>query len=65
MSISEQMEDGEVCTICTMPFVEDYGYPLACEECGGDGVLFTNATDEVKIQNGWQPPANNEKRESE
>ena len=37
--ISDAMVDGEICTICCCPFEEEYGYPLACEECGGDGVL--------------------------
>ncbi len=38
--IADAMLDGECCTICGMEFEEDYGYPLACEGCGGDGVLI-------------------------
>lgn len=37
---AEMMVNGEVCTICGMFFDEEYGYPKACEACGGDGVLL-------------------------
>jgi DNA-directed RNA polymerase subunit RPC12/RpoP len=48
------MEEGVLCALCGQPFLEDYGYPLACEDCGGDGVLFKDATDAEKIANGWR-----------
>ncbi len=37
--IADSMIEGEICTICGLPFKESYGYPLACQDCGGDGVL--------------------------
>lgn len=36
-----QMENGEICAICKQGFVERYDRALACEDCGGDGVLAT------------------------
>ena len=38
---NRRMEDGEICAICQQDFMEDYGHALACESCGGDGVLAT------------------------
>jgi len=35
----DRMENGDICTICQQDFIEEYGHPLACEDCGGDGVL--------------------------
>ncbi len=37
----ERMEEGDICCLCGKSFVETYGRPLACEDCGGDGVLAT------------------------
>jgi len=34
-----RMEEGDICCLCEQQFSETYGRPLACEECGGDGVL--------------------------
>jgi len=33
------MEEGDICCICERELNETYGRPLACEDCGGDGVL--------------------------
>jgi hypothetical protein len=36
----DQFENGEMCLICYQKTAEPYGRPGACEDCGGDFVLF-------------------------
>lgn len=38
--IADMMIDGEICQECGQFFQEEYGYPVSCVECGGDGVLI-------------------------
>ena len=47
----KDIEYGAVCAICHKPFMELYDRPLACEDCGGDGVLDEQAIEEVKSNN--------------
>lgn len=44
----ENIEDGCFCILCEMSFAEAYGRPLACEGCGGDGVLDERAVADKK-----------------
>ena len=44
-----QFESGERCLICYERTAEPYGRPGACEDCGGDFVLYKN-TDDYKMR---------------
>ena len=41
MKKSYQIEEGIICAICHEEFMEENSRPMACENCGGDGVLAT------------------------
>lgn len=45
MSKLEDMENGDICTICESRTAETYGRPGACEDCGGDFVLYEDTND--------------------
>jgi len=36
--LTEKLENGELCAICNEELIEDYGWPIACEDCGGDAL---------------------------
>ena len=38
-AIPDLIETGQICAICHKTFFDEYCRPLACESCGGDGVL--------------------------
>lgn len=48
----DDLEEGSFCVLCEMPFAESYGRPLACEGCGGDGVLDKSAVADKKYWEG-------------
>ena len=37
--LTELMDQGRICVICRLDFEEEQPYPMACENCGGEGVL--------------------------
>lgn len=47
----DALSNGENCVICWRP-IECSGFLCACEECGGDGLIDEEATDEIFSNNG-------------
>lgn len=46
-NIIAEMEDGEICTICKATLREEYGRPIACEDCGGEAVIAGGQEDDA------------------
>jgi hypothetical protein len=44
----EQIEEGEICTLCNEPFVEDYGYALASKTDWQIHVRIKSKMDDLK-----------------
>lgn len=44
--IAEDMIEGFCCSLCSVYFAEEHGYPVACNECWENNCGFERATNE-------------------
>lgn len=51
---AEYMINGDDCQECGQPFLKSYGYPISCTDCGGNGKLFSDASEKQKTKSGWK-----------
>lgn len=42
--IADAIIEGEICAFCNIPFAEDHGYPVACDECWEPDCGYQKAT---------------------
>ena len=51
---ADYMINGDDCQECGQTFLRSYGHPVTCTECGGEGKLLCNASEEEAIKAGWK-----------
>lgn len=54
MPSTEELKNGDYCTICFYSLAESYGRPIACGNCGGDAVLEQDEIDNELVHESGQ-----------